>query len=297
MHLQIDKIIEELDCIGTKKSVDIQHLKDEFAAKGQSLTTHDKGQNTGIYSYETRDKVREKGYIFADYCRAHYKGAARDIGKFTPEMVTSFLRDLAKLNYAENTYKTYTTAIEKIGSRLEVGDSWNKAIQDFAKSQDYQGIVKKDIDHRAYDGQAGKIIDAITNDKAKLAAEVIRETGIRRNEACHFSLNGNILTANGKTGKEVTKIISDDLKHKIESSPAFKDGRFDMSKSTLSHNWTRACERVGIPSNGVHGMRHDIAQETMKSSLASGKSVTQSLKDASQELNHKRAGITWTYQR
>jgi len=297
MHLQIDEIINELDCIGKSKYDDVKELQASFEAKGQRLTTHDKGQNTGIYSYDTRDKVREKGYIFADYCRANFHGSAKDVGKFTPEMVTSFLGDLAKLNYAENTFDSYVTAIEKIGSRLEVGDQWHKAITEFKASPACQGIVKKDIDHRAYDGQAGKIIDAITNDKAKLAAIVIQETGIRRNEACHFSLEGNTLLANGKTGKDVIKTISDELKQKIESHPAFINGRFDMSKNTLSHCWTRACKSIGVESHGVHGMRHDKAQDTMKDMLASGASVNQSLKAASQELNHERMSITWTYQR
>ena len=293
MHLQIDNIVESLDKIGESKKDDIDKLK----AENPNVNAHFKGQNTGIYSYETRDKVRGNGYRFADYCRANFGGAAKTLEKISPEMIKSFLGDLAKLNYAENTFNTYCTAIEKIGSAVDVGDSWHKAITEFKESPACQGIVKKDIDHRAYDGQADKVISAITNEKAQVAALVIQETGIRRNEACHFSLDGNTLTATGKNGKPVEKFISDELKQKIESSSGFADGRFDMSKHTLSHVWTRACRSVGVVSSGVHGMRHDRGQHVMRESLESGSTVPQALKAASEDLGHYRGRITWTYQR
>jgi len=295
-HLQIDRAIDSLDRIGHSKREDVQNVRAEFNARGETMDAHAKGQNTGIYSYEDRDKVRGNGYIFGDYCRANYGGAAKDLSNITGDMVKSFLGDLAKLHYAENTFKGYTTAIQKLGAAFGVGDTWNKAIKEFNQSPERSGIVKKDIDHRAYDGNASKVIDCITNEKAKLAAEVIQETGIRRNEACHFSLNGSEIVCNGKNGKEIIKEVSDNLKQKIEALTG-GSGRFDMSKHTLSHVWNRACKAAGVDCNGLHGMRHDKAQADMKDTISKGGSVSEGLKAASEDLAHHREGITWTYQR
>ena len=95
---------------------------------------------------------------------------------------------------------------------------------------------------------------------------------------------------------EIHKHIGEELKARIAP---FLDvtGRFNLSPNTLSHAWERAARSVGVESNGIHGLRHDKAQADVREGLAEGKSVSQSMKSASEDLSHHRERITYTYLR
>lgn len=294
VHLQVDKVFSDLDKTGEKKKSAVDDVKASLSARGEKMTAHAKGQNIGIHSFESLHKMRGNAYTFADFCRSEYK--AFSLEKITPDAVRGFFDKLSELGYARNTVNGYITAIEKMGSRLEVGDQWHKAIQDYKGSAAYKDLERKDTASRAYGENADKIISAINNPKAQLAAEVARETGLRRGEVCHFDLKGSEIVCRGKNGMELHKDISEPLKQKIEALIG-SNGRFDLSPHTLSHAWERACRSVGVQSNGIHGLRHDKAQADVKDSLAEGKSVAGACKVASEDLSHHRERITWTYLR
>ena len=294
IHLQIDKVISALDETNTKKTEDVAAAKATVEARGEKLSAHLKGQNTGIHSFQTLHKVQGNCYRFGDFCRKEYKSFSLE--KITPQAVTGFFNRLSDLGYSANTVNGYISSIEKLGSRISVGESWHNAIKEFKQSPQYKELEHKDTASRAYGENADKIINAISNEKAQVAAELAKETGLRRGEVCHFQLKGSELVANGKNGMEIHKHIGEELKARI--TPFLDErGRFNLSPHTLSHAWERAARSVGVESNGIHGLRHDKAQADVREGLAEGKSVSQSLRGASEDLSHHRERITYTYLR
>ena len=294
IHLQIDRVISSLDETGEKKKTDVENAQAAFAERGEKLTAHDKGQNTGIHSFGTLHKFQGNCYRFGDFCRKEFK--CFSLEKITPQAVTGFFNRLSDLGYSHNTVNGYISAVEKLGSRVEVGEQWHNAIKEFKASDAYKNLEHKDTSSRAYGDNAQKIIDAISNEKAQVAAIIAKETGLRRGEVCHFTLKGSEIVSKGKNGMELHKSISDELKARI-APLTDENGRFNLSPHTLSHAWERAARSVGVSSNGIHGLRHDKAQADVRDGLAEGKTVSQSMKGASEDLSHHRESITYTYLR
>lgn len=294
IHLQIDKAISSMDETGQSKKDAVAEVKAAFEAKGQMLNAHAKGQNTGIHCYNTKHKIQGNCYRFGDFCRKEYQ--AFSLEKITPQAVTGFFNKLADLGYSHNTVNGYISAVEKLGSQVAAGGSWHQAIKEFKASDAYKNLEHKDTAPRAYGENADKIINAISNEKAQAAAMLAKETGLRRGEVCHFTLKGSEIVCKGKNGMEIHKSISDELKARLAP---FTDGngRFNLSPNTLSHAWERAAAKVGVPSTGIHGLRHDKAQADVRDSLSKGQSVSKALRGASEDLSHHRERITYTYLR
>ncbi len=287
---QVGKIAMELNHCGESKR---DEIKAAAAEAGKRLNAHERGQATGIHSWETHDKFQTDNKILAGWCRSEF--GIKYIGQITPEMVGGFLTRLSELGYAKNTINGYCTQAEKLAAALGKGDSWHNAIKEYKSSGVYAGVEEKDTSHRAYDNPR-EIIAAIGNEKAQVAASLALNYGLRKSDCCHFRLDEQKLLVNSKNGMKTTHFLNPAEATRIK--PFLNEGgRFNLSQNTLDKAFRSACAKVGEVCNGLHGLRHNYAQGSYISHRASGMSHDASMLATAEEMNHSRPGITETYLR
>lgn len=309
---QIHAIAKEHLEIGVKKSEYIEKHADEYRAahgipQDKNLTMHDKGQISQLHSWDEYHKFKSCITGFSHYCCAEY-GVKRDfIGDVRPDMVRSFLSDLADLGYPKNTVNGYITQIEKLGAFI--GKDFHAEIKDYKRSDEYKTLENKDINTRAYEDPQS-IINALrdintgigrdgsaTVDKVQYAAQMSLNYGLRAGDACHFKiLPDNQILYNSKNGMKTIKTISAvDYNKALELAKGA--GRVDLSVNTLKDCWSRACSAAGVENSGLHGLRHNFCQNLYNNLVAKGLNHKEACAICSKEMNHSRPEITETYLR
>ena len=306
IDVQVHDIAKGNLMIGVDKA---QYVKDNAAdykaqnglSNDYKLTTHDKGQISGLHSWDEYHKFSSCVKGFAHFCKAEFN--IKTLSDITPSMVTSFCAALSDLGYARNTVNGYLTQVEKLGAFT--GNDFHGAIKDFKRSDDYKTLENKDIQTRAYNAPQ-VIIDNLSNigsnadtvDKTQLSAQLSLTYGLRASDCCHFRCIGNNqIFYNSKNGMKTVKTLSPQDYARAQSL-AGPDGKYNLSVNTLKDCWSRACSAAGVENNGLHGLRHNFAQNLYDDLCVNrGLSHRSAALVVSHEMNHSRPGITETYLR
>lgn len=288
LDLQVNNVAKANLRIGESKQAAYNRIKD---ANDGKITPHDKGQNTGFHSWETYHKYKSGFQTFAHYCRCEY--GVKHIEDIKPSMAVSFAKELGDLGYAKNTVNSFCSAIEKFGSFLKI--DFHSEIKEYKKSEDYKGLEAKDTNTRAYDSPQ-KIIDAIGNEKAQMAAQLSLNYGLRLSDACHFKIDGDKMYYNSKNGMKTTKVLSPADAATV-SRYTDEKGKFNLPVSTMKSEWGKACESAKVENTGFHGLRHNFAQGLYGELRGRGLNHKEACLVTSHEMNHSRAEITERYLR
>ena len=306
IDVQVHDIAKDKLMIGVDKA---QYIKDNAAdyraqnglSDDYRLTAHDKGQISGLHSWDEYHKFSSCVKGFAHYCKAEFN--IKTLSDITPSMVTSFCAALSDLGYSKNTVNGYLTQVEKLGAFT--GNDFHGAIKDFKCSDDYKTLEIKDIQTRAYDAPR-VIIDKLSNigsnaetvEKTQLSAQLSLDYGLRASDCCHFKCIGNNqIFYNSKNGMKTVKTLAPQDYARAQSL-AGADGKYNLSVNTLKDCWSRACSAAGVANNGLHGLRHSFAQNLYTDlTVNKGLSHRSACLVVSHEMNHSRPEITETYLR
>lgn len=302
---QVHEIAKGALAIGIDRGEYVKAHADEYKQKNglpadHKLTVHDKGQIAKIHSWVDYHRFSSCIKGFAHYCKAEFN--IKTLSDITPSMVSSFCATLSDLGYSRNSVAGYLSQIDKLGALT--GHNYYNAIKEYKRSDDYKTLVNKDTQTRAYKDPT-RIIDSLSNiganadtvSKTQFSTQLALNYGLRASDCCHFKCIGdNKIMYNSKNGMKTIKILSP-ADYARAQSLAGADGKYNLSVNTLKDCWSRACSAAGVENNGLHGLRHNFAQNLYNDLISRGLNHKQACLVVSHEMNHSRPEITETYLR
>ena len=295
---QVSKIAKEHLQIGVARSK-FSHKHCE--AQGiERPTSHDRGQNCQIHSWAEYDKFKSAITSLAHFCNAEF--GLRRVTDISPKMVSSFLGKVSQMGYSKNSVNGFITQIEKLASFCNM-PLHDKAIVPYKQSDAYMNLEKKDTETRAY-AHPERIIDALGSvgsredvvEKMQFSASLSLNYGLRINDACHFkTLPDSKILYNSKNGMRTVKVLASEDHTKAKSLS--ENGKYNLSVNTIKAAWGKACDYAGENRTGLHGLRHNFAQNLYSDLRDRGLTHKEACLVCSKELNHSRPEITERYLR
>ncbi len=293
-------------------------IREEFRkANGKFPTSHELNKETRIFAQKTLENTRSTWLDFGNFLRE--KGI-KDIEKATNRQVEKYLIAVIDKGVTHKEFQNVCSRLTKLESALntyagEKTHSFDKAIS-FVKPI-AEVHLEKDIEARAYQRPA-ELIQAISNEKFRICAEVMHQGGARINEAGMIdekrlggfrndAVRGEVGVikldgADTKGGKARDLIISKETYQKLESyikeNGKFNIGRNNGERQKLREDIKQAAAITGQKYTGAHGLRHCYAQERVsEKENVQGKSYLNAISEVSKEMGHERPSITEHYLR
>ena len=292
------QITEMMECyreIDTDyKKLDAQNAARENGAK----TSHEIAGSVKITQSETYTKYKGIYEQLGHFCRAEGYGNNL-MNAINPESVQRFLDMKIELGRSNNTMQGICTAMNKLDDIMNANDGGNRDFSAIVQDcRDYAATncPHLDTETRRFEDPAA-VIDAITDEKCKLAAELQYQTGLRVNDVCYVRLNPDgTLEINSKAGRRVPNFqIPQNLFEKLRDFADGKD-KFTLTKyDHYAYELRKACDKVGENYTGTHAFRHSYAYESYHKHRDEGMTHDQARAAVSKELFHERLDIVDKY--
>jgi integrase len=297
---QVNRLFECVKDYGNKKGANKRAFFKQAKIEGIKATTSAFAERSGIYSYQTGDTYRGIWRNCFDFAKKEF--GVKDIKKVTGEMAQAFVEHkiAAGINNA-TTIKNYRCALVKMAVALEKSSGNNSLIADYRSNIDKAvGSIKlvKPEKVRAYK-DVSALVGALKSDTHRLAAALIRETGMRATEASLINpsqlKDDNTLHYKSKGGQDNEKPISNKLADKLRNS--FEEsGKFSFNQNAFRKDLKSAAEATGQKYFSIHGLRWSFAQEMAKACVfEKGMSLDEARLTVSRALSHHRPSITDHY--
>lgn len=292
------QITEMMECyreIDTDyKKLDAQNAARENGAK----TSHEIAGSVKITQSETYTKYKGIYEQLGHFCRAEGYGNNL-MNAINPESVQRFLDMKLDLGRADNTMQGICSAINKLDDIMNANDGGNRDFSAIVQDcRDYSRCNSPHLDTeiRRYDNMEA-VIDAIKDDKCKLAAEIQYETGLRFCDIKFFRLNGDgTIDVHSKAGRRVPDFaIPEKLYNRLEVYAAGRDKFSLVSYNHYYYELKKACNAVGEHYTGTHSYRHTYANESYWRHRDEGMTHDQARAAVSKELFHERLDIVDRY--
>ena len=262
---------------------------------------HEIAAVTGIHSSLTLDRYKSVWRDYISYCRA--EGYGKDPRTYGPVTVTDYMQHRIDAGCSANTLQSIGSALGKWAAacdRAYGGDrfaSWAKPIAE-ARSIGRQICPRLEQETRAFTNP-WNVIAAMSDPRARLAAEIQLTTGLRSMNVTRLQLNNDgSLYVRSKAGFTVPNFkipakISAELRELADSS-----GRVNLiSYKPYIAAIQAACAAVGARYRGSHSFRHNYAQSRYAELRGQGMSVDRAKLVVSEELFHHRLDIIDKYLR
>lgn len=262
---------------------------------------HEIAAVTGIHSSLTLDRYKSVWRDYISYCRA--EGYGKDPRTYGPVTVTDYMQHRIDAGCSANTLQSIGSALGKWAAacdRAYGGDrfaSWAKPIAE-ARSIGRQICSRLDQETRAFTNP-WNVIAAMSDPRARLAAEIQLTTGLRSMNVTRLQLNNDgSLYVRSKAGYTcphfaIPAKISAELRELADSS-----GRVNLiSYKPYIAAIQAACAAVGERYSGSHSFRHNYAQSRYAELRGQGMSVDRAKLVVSEELFHHRLDIIDKYLR
>ena len=262
---------------------------------------HEIAAVTGIHSSLTLDRYKSVWRDYISYCRA--EGYGKDPRTYGPVTVTDYMQHRIDAGCSANTLQSIGSALGKWAAacdRAYGGDrfaSWAKPIAE-ARSIGRQICPRLDQETRAFTNP-WNVIAAMSDPRARLAAEIQLTTGLRSMNVTRLQLNNDgSLYVRSKAGFTVPNFkspakISAELRELADSS-----GRVNLiSYKPYIAAIQAACAAVGERYSGSHSFRHNYAQSRYAELRGQGRSGDRAKLEVSEELFHHRLDIIEKYVR
>ena len=298
----IDKLFDNAGfrCMGERR----HDAKNEAMANGAS-GTHEIMKNTGVYSYETMDKLKGQFHIFVNYCKINY--GVKTIDSIKTGFIKDFLNEMADRGYSQKTFESYCSTLE----RFAVAQDKAYDIQGTSKSEQWHNVIQEckaelngqfaELNHeaRAYDNPQA-VIDNLKTDACWLVGSLQLNHGLRLSDACkleEIATKGEIVHSKG--GQAIHGVL-DSLTPKekaVLSSLAADD--YKGLRNRYQYELKAAASEAGEQYSGkaTHGLRHNYAQNQYNGYLEQGYSPRQALLSTAEDMGHHRPEITQEYLR
>ncbi len=298
LDYQVDNIAKAHLQIGVGRG---DYAKQQCEAQGiERPTSHDRGQNSQLHSWAEFHKFKSAITSLAHFGNSEF--GLKRVTDISPKMVTAFLNTVADMGYSKNSVNGFITQIEKFASFYKM-PLHEKAIVPFKQSDIYKNVGRKDTETRSY-AHPEKVIEALGNigsseaiaEKMQFSASLALNYGLRINDACHFKIrpDGKILY-NSKNGMRTIKVLSPSDYAKAQALS--EHGKYNLNVNTIKSAWGKACDQAGESRTGLHGLRHNFAQNLYNELRNKGLSHKEASLVCSKELNHSRPEITEKYLR
>lgn len=295
-HL-VSKALSEITEFGHSR----YEAKQKLYKEGLS-SSHEIAQNIGIHSFSTYETYKSVATVFTKYCFTEYN--IKHLNQIKPDMVRNFLSEAVDRDYSRKTCEKYATGIEKFATAIDKqsplatsrSEMWFNAIKDCSDMIKNE-TAEKNFTTRAYDNPEA-IINAVSDDKLKLCAEMQLNHGLRLADATKINdIEGNILTVhNSKGGQDLQIKLTDNELQRIKEVSG-GSMVINVKQSTYREALHNACNATGHDWSGTHGLRHNFAQDRMHELTESGMKYKSALAIVSAEMGHHRPSITEVYLR
>ena len=319
INYQVQRLFDQVRCYGQSKFSAKQSFYEEARQLGIVGNSQNFTERSGVYSIKTGDDYRIIWHDFLEYVKDNLRiTSAEDL---KTDAYRSYLEDRLSRTNNSNTLAQVNSALVKFAvglnrlqgldinhperlkdlrSGVEVRQEFRTHVDNvrLAISQAYAGkeLVKPE-QCRAYK-YPQLIRDNLTNEKYRIAARLIQETGMRIHE-CGLvrpsQLNeNNQLNYIGKGGQNSMVTITPELAGSLRAYFE-KDKEFRINKNCFRDAVKKAAEATNQTYTGVHGLRWNFAQETYDELIASGVPESQALLETAERMGHHREQITKHY--
>lgn len=297
-HYQAQTIVDNILAIGQSKK--LMKTSEEYSVphlKGGLKTS------PYIHSYKSRDEVFKRCIDLFDFAQKNY--GKKDLQAITGEEVKAFVQSKVDKGLKERSIATYISQLEKIRFSLSLMPKNEKRghLELFTREDlvECKAIAKtaqkSDHKNRAYRDPL-KLIDAITDEKCKIVAEIQCKYGLRISEARKLNeknfIDENTIKVKGKGGYEIIKTLAEDLVKRIKAI-FVKEKKLLVTEKVYSEALKKASKESRQRYQGSHGLRYNYAQNEYAKLLIKGYEPLVAQKMVSEEMGHHRADITMHY--
>ena len=232
-----------------------------------------------------------------------------DIKEFIDAKITKKLKYRSISTYISRLYKLRVALvkirIKKFPNETEENNNFPFFSKDSLKiARAKARIISKKSEHvdKSYLSLEG-IRKNIDDPNVRLAFDIQCQTGCRADESLHYRrdqlLGSNMITFKNKGGKIITKTISKELyiqlSMKVEQGITRGMIGWKLEYIEYYKKLKLAIEKDGQTFKGTHGIRYNYAQDKFMELIDKGKDFDEALFEVSDELGHKRKGITLHY--
>lgn len=263
---------------------------------------HQIAGETGIHSSLTLDRYKSTWRDYLSYCR-NEGGYGRDPRQYGPETVADYMQHRIEAGCSSNTLQSIGSALGKWAAACDKaygGDrfaTWAKPIAAMrAVGRDV--CPHKDTETRAFH-DPWRVIAAMLDPRARLAATIQLETGLRSMNVTRLQLNPDgSLFVRSKAGFTVPHFaipakIAAELRELADST-----GKVNLiAYKPYIVQIQAACVAVGEHYTGSHAFRHCYAQARYAELRQGGMSVDRAKLQVSEELFHHRTDVVDKYLR
>ena len=276
-------------------------METRAAIERGAVGRHQIAEHTGIHSSLTLDRYKSTWRDYLNFCKN--EGYGKDPRNYPATSVADYMQHRIDGGCSSNTLQSIGSALSKwamMCDRAYGGDrfaSWAKPIAAMrAVGRDV--CPHKDTETRAFH-DPWRVIAAIPDSRARLAAEIQLTTGLRSMNVTRLQLNQDgSLFVRSKAGFTAPHFmipakIADVLREMADST-----GRVNLIgyKPYLAAIQA-ACARVGEHYTGSHAFRHNYARARYAELRQGGLSVDRAKLQVSEELFHHRLDIMDKYLR
>ena len=272
---------------------------DKLCARANGANgTHEIMQNTDVHSYSTYHKTKGQMHIFSEFCKVVY--GIKNLHGIKPDMIKSFFNEMCDRGYAQKTFDSYCSTLERFGVMLDkaYGDgnraeTWHNTIST-VKSEIRAEFVQLNVNSRAYENPH-EVVSAIKDETCKLVGTLQLEYGLRLTDACKLLEIKELSRVNNSKGGQPIE-LSPKVKVLLQNVTA-DDCR--GLKNRYQSELKSAALACGEEYNGkaTHGLRHNFAQEHYKDFISQGHTPRQALLETAELMGHHRADVTEHYLR
>lgn len=287
--------MDEIGCETTRGAE--TKLAIEHGAAGR----HEIAAETGIHSSLTLARYKSVWRNYLSYCRD--AGFGKDPRRYGPETVSDYLQHRIDGGCSANTLQSIGSALGKWAAacdRAYGGDrfsTWAKPIAE-ARALGRQVCPRLDQETRAFH-DPWKVIGAMTDPRARLAATIQLTTGLRAMNVTRLQLNQDgSLFVRSKAGFTVPHFAIPPQISAVLREMADPSGKVNLiAYKPYIAAIQAACAATGEHYTGSHAFRHNYAQARYAELRQGGMSVDRAKMQVSEELFHHRLDIIDTYLR
>lgn len=262
---------------------------------------HQIAAETGIHSSLTLARYKGVWRDYLNHCKT--EGYGKDPRTYPPESVADYMQCRIDNGCSANTLQSIGSALSKWAAACDKaygGDrfaTWARPISE-ARALGRQICPRLDLETRAF-SNPWKVIGAITDPRARLAAAIQLTTGLRSMNVCTMQLNADgSLFVRSKAGYTcphfaIPAKISAELRALADPSGKVNLIAYKPYIAAIQ----AACAAIGERYSGSHAFRHNFAQRRYAELRGQGLSVDRAKLQVSEELFHHRLDVVDKYLR
>lgn len=288
--------MNEIGADTTRGNETRQAIEDGFSGR------HAIASQTGIHNSLTYARYKSTWRDYINYCKGE-GGYGKDVRVYGPETVRDYMANRIEDGCSANTLQSIGSALGKWAAACDKaygGDrftSWARPIAE-ARALGRQVCPHLDQETRAFK-DPWRVITAMSDPRARLAAEIQLTTGLRSMNVTKLQLNQDgSLFVRSKAGYTCPHfVISPSISRELRAL-ADPSGKVNLiGYKAYIGQIQAACKIVNEHYTGSHAFRHNFARNLYTELRAEGMSDDRAKSQVSEALFHHRLDVVDKYLR